>query len=100
MPALERLLADDFMLIDLAANQVSKSALLDAIGSHQLQFEALDASDAAARIYGHAAVVTGITDMRARQGENSFAGRSRFTHVYIKQASEWRMVAAQGTIVP
>ena len=100
MPALEGLLADDFVLIDLAGNLVAKRALLEAIGSHQLKFDALDASDVAARTYADAAVVTGVTDMRARQGEAQFAGRSRVTHVYVKQEGQWRMVAAQGTIVP
>ncbi|MDQ6759666.1 MAG: nuclear transport factor 2 family protein [Acidobacteriota bacterium] len=98
--ALDRLLASDFVLIDLMGNQIPKAELIAAIESRNLQMETLDPSEVAVRLYGDTAVVTGTTDMRARQGEASFAGRSRFTHVYIKHQEEWRMAAAQGTIIP
>ena len=100
LQALDQILADDFVLIDLIGNQVPKLALLAAIESHQLRFETLEAINTAVRLYGDTAVVTGLTQMRASQGDAAFAGRSRFTHVYVQQQGEWRMVAAQGTIAP
>jgi len=35
--------------------------------------------------------------MRGRFGNQAFAARSRYTHVYIEQEGRWRLVAAQGT---
>ena len=96
--ALERLLADDFVLIDVMRGaEVSKQDLLAALGAGQVRFEAIEASDARVRMYGDAAVVTGRTEMRIRIGADSAAVRSRYTHVFARQDHEWRFVSAQGT---
>jgi hypothetical protein len=95
--ALEQILADDFMLIDLMGRTTSKEPFLAVMKSGQLRFEVLEASEVMVRIYDGAAVLVGRTRMTARQGDASFFGKSRFTHVYVKQGSQWRMVAAQGT---
>jgi ketosteroid isomerase-like protein len=99
--ALERLLADDFMLIDvMTGSEVPRAALLDAVGSGQLAFESIDPAEVLCRRYGATAVVTGRTRMAGRYAGSPFAAASRYTHVYVEQAGSgggWRMVAAQGT---
>jgi ketosteroid isomerase-like protein len=98
LAALESVLADDFMLIDVMQGaEVPRSALLALVVPRQLTFEAIDVVDSRVRRYGTAAVVTGQTRMRGRFGDQAFAARSRYTHVYIEQEGRWRLVAAQGT---
>jgi ketosteroid isomerase-like protein len=97
-PALDRLLADDFLLIDvLRGAETSKPDLMDALAAGQVRFDGIDASDARVRVYGDAAVVTGRTEMRIRFGEGAVTVRSRYTHVFVRQGEEWRFVTAQGT---
>ncbi|HSB54449.1 MAG TPA: nuclear transport factor 2 family protein [Gemmatimonadales bacterium] len=96
--ALGKLLADDFLLIDVMQGaEVPRSALLDLIGSGQLRFGAVEIVDSRVRRYGAAAVVTGQTRMRGQFGDQSFTAHSRYTHVYVEREGRWRLVTAQGT---
>jgi hypothetical protein len=90
--------ADDFVLIDvMSGSEVSKEALLVALGSAQLKFDAIKPLDARVRRYGTAAVITGHTRMTGKFEESLFAAHSRYTHVYIETQGRWRLVSAQGT---
>lgn len=95
---LEQLLVDDFILIDvMSGSEITKPALLAAIGSGQLKFEAIKPLEARQRRYGTAAVITGSTRIDARFEGSPFQAHSRYTHVYALQHGRWRLVSAQGT---
>jgi ketosteroid isomerase-like protein len=97
---LDRLLADDFVLIDvLSGGENSKTALLAAVGAGQVRFEAIEpTAEPRVRIYeGTTAVVGGRTRMTGRLGDTAFTVASRYTHVYTRQQGRWRLVSAQGT---
>jgi hypothetical protein len=95
---LDRLLTDDFILIDvLTGSEVSKSSLLDFMGSGQLTFESIVPAETRVRMYGPVAVVTGRTAMKGRVADQSFTTFSRYTHVYVEAEGKWRMASAQGT---
>jgi hypothetical protein len=94
---LERLLTDDFSLADLSGGLMSKAALIQAVGSGQLHFEAIEPIEAVVRFYGTAAIVTGRTRMHGRFGETAFSALSRYTHVYAEQEGTLRLASAQGT---
>ena len=49
------------------------------------------------RRYQATIVITGRTRMKGRLGDAPFSASSRYTHVYVEQQGEWRLVAAQGT---
>ena len=102
LPALRRLLAEDFLLIDLlGGSQLPRAALLDAIASGTLRFDSIESADPLVRLYRPTAVVTGRSRMAGRFGTTTFDAASRYTHVYSEQDGRWRLVAAQGTqIVP
>ena|SRR5262245_40121089 len=96
--ALDRLLADDFLLIDvMGGSEIAKAPLLEVIGSGQLQFEAIEPADCRVRMYQTTAVITGRTRMRGRFATEPFTVSSRYTHVYVAQQGQWRLVSAQGT---
>ena len=94
---LERLLTDDFSLADLSGGLMSKAALIQAVGSGQLHFDAIEPMEAAVRYYGSTAIVTGRTQMHGRFGETAFRAHSRYTHVYVEQEGKLRLASAQGT---
>ncbi len=96
--ALDRILAPDFMLIDvMSGGEITKPALVGVVGSRQLHFEAIDPIDTRVRHYGATVVVTGRTRMSGRFETTPFAVQSRYTHVYVRQEGSWQLVAAQGT---
>ena len=95
---LDRVIADDFILIEvMGGSEISKSSLLATIQSGQLKFGPIEPADVRVRVYQTTAVITGRTEMRGQFGETPFATKSRYTHVYVEQQGRWRLVAAQGT---
>ena len=96
--ALEDVLADDFLLIDvMSGSEVPRAAMLDVLRSGQLRFHSIEPAEARVRRYGETAVITGRTEMTMSFGETAMTARSRYTHVFVEQEGRWRMVAAQGT---
>jgi Domain of unknown function (DUF4440) len=96
--ALNQVLSEDFLLIEVqGGTEVSKPVLLEVIGSGQLTFEAIERVESRTRRYGAAAVINGRTQMRGTFGGAPFTAHSRYTHVFVEQQGQWRMVAAQGT---
>jgi ketosteroid isomerase-like protein len=96
--ALNRLLADDFVLVDVMRGaEVPKTALLELVGSGQLKFESITAAEVRARRYGSTTIITGRTEMQLRFEQTGATLKSRYTHVYVEADARWMMVSAQGT---
>src|SRR2546426_11236458 len=95
--ALDRILGDDFLLIDvMTGSEVRKPDLLAVLRSGQLKFEAIEPIESQVRHFGITAVITGRTEMSGRFGETPFKASSRYTHVFVKDQDQWRLVSAQG----
>jgi ketosteroid isomerase-like protein len=98
--ALDRILVDDFILIDVISGaEITKPAFLAAISSGQVKFEAIEPADNRLRLYQMTAIITGRTQMKGRLGDTPFAASSRYTHVFVSLQNEWRLAAAQGTTI-
>lgn len=96
--SLDRILGDDFLLIDvMTGSKIPKSDLLAVLRTGQLKFAAIEPVESRLRLYGTTAVITGRTQMSGQFGETPFVASSRYTHVYVKVQSQWRLVSAQGT---
>ena len=95
---LDRLLVDEFILVDvMRGGEITKAGLLAAVASGQAKFESIEPSEARVRRFGSTAIVNGRTEMRGRVGDAAFAVRSRYTHVYVEQQGRLRLASAQGT---
>jgi hypothetical protein len=95
---LQKILADDFILIDvMSGSEVSKAALLETIGGGQLRFKNIERVEFRVRVYATTAVITGRTEMSGTFIEQAFRASSRYTHVFVEENGRWRLVSAQGT---
>ena len=96
--AIDRLLTDDFLLIDvMRGGEVPKAELLAAMQSGNLKFESIEPADVGLCSYHSTAIVTGRTKMKIKFLETRAAVHSRYTHVYVAIDGEWRLAAGQGT---
>ena len=100
LTALDGLLADDFILVDVVSgSENSKAAFLSLVGDGLVEFESIEPSENRVRVYQTTAIITGRTEMKGLLGGVPFTAHSRYTHVYVMQNGEWRMVTAQGTSI-
>ena len=96
--AVDRLLTDDFLLIDVTrGGEVPKATLLAALQSGDLKFESIEPADVRCRSYSGVGIVTGRTKMRIKFQETRAQVHSRYTHVYVAINGQWRLAAGQGT---
>ncbi len=99
---LERLLSDDFLIVDVNQGAVTgRAPFIGFVASGAARFEAIDTNpaDCVVRFYGDVAIVVGATAMRFKLEDGaSFAARSRYTHVFTRAGSgAWQLASAQGT---
>ena len=97
---LEGILGEQFFLNDFMGGVVARSELLKYLGEGKLKFHRLEPHDWSAQHYGDTGLVTGWTEMKAELEGAENEVKSRFLHVYVKGAGGWRMIAAQGTVIP
>ena len=96
--ALDAVLAPDFLLIDvMTGSEIPRSFSWMPSRPDSSSSRPSNAPTAGSGGTGDTAIVTGETRMRGRYSEQSFAAHSRYTHVYLKGASGWQLVTAQGT---
>jgi ketosteroid isomerase-like protein len=96
--ALDRILSDDFIIIDVMRGaETTKPEIIGAVGSGLVQFENIEIRDNRVRLYDRTAVITGQTQMTVRYSGLSSAISSRYTHVYCELEGKFRLVSAQGT---
>jgi ketosteroid isomerase-like protein len=96
--ALEQLLAQDFLIVDIARGGITdREAFIAAIGSSLAEFAAIDVADRTTRDHGNAAVIVGRTRMRGSIAGERFSVESRYTHVLVADGGAWRLASVQGT---
>jgi ketosteroid isomerase-like protein len=98
--ALDTVLAHDFLLVDVMAGQiVPRAALLDLVGSRELEFLEItrNPDEVSLRDRGGLAVVIGSTRMTMSHQGTEITTNSRYTHVYVVQGDQWQLLSAQGT---
>jgi ketosteroid isomerase-like protein len=97
---LEHVLAADFQLVDVMAGQaVPREALLHLLGSGAVTFAAIERDPATVSVRHRpgVAVVLGATRMTIQAPDGAATVDSRYTHVYVRDDEQWRLLAAQGT---
>jgi ketosteroid isomerase-like protein len=91
--ALDRIYADDFIGIGPSGTLRTKKNVLTDFASGSLKFQAITTDDVRIRVYGNAAVETGLSTLKGQDAEKVVPEENRFTRVWIKQGGRWRLVA-------
>jgi ketosteroid isomerase-like protein len=97
--ALEGLLADDFIIVDvMRGTEVDRYDFLAPIANQQLKFEEIEPTDRRVRHYGGISIINGRTNMKGHFLAAPFRVASRYTHVFLRADSGvWQLISAQGT---
>lgn len=97
--ALDRLFADD-MIVTSGSGEIRTKAgeIKDAAGAPDPDFvwtHPFTTEDVRVKIYKDAAVVTGLARWGFKYKGNEVNQQRRYTHLYVKQQGQWRIVAQQ-----
>jgi len=90
--ALDRIYADDFIGIGPSGTLRTKRDVLSDFTSGRRKFQSIPTNDVRIRVYGNAAVETGLSTMKGQDAEKVVPEENRFTRVWIKQRGRWRLV--------
>ena len=101
IPAMDRLLAEDFLGITAGGQVVTKAQQLDRMRTRQIELRRLDISDDKIKISGKLAVVTSLAQMEGSMEGHPVNGSFRSTRVYQwSYATGWRIASFEATRVP
>ena len=98
--ALSRLIAPEFVEISRFAQLRSKADNMADIASGQLKLTSVKYDSVTVRLFGNVAVLQGIADNTGSFGGFPFAGRVRYTRVFVRRDGRWQAVAMQHTMMP
>ena len=96
---LDRILADDYVYVNVFGELNAKSVRLATTKSGVSKHESLKEDDFRVHVYGDTVVMTGrasgVVNYRGKINNKD----RRFTNVYIKQGGQWRLVSHQATTI-
>ena len=94
---LDRLLADDWIIVEPDGSIIDKARFLEVIRSGALSHESMKSTDLKVRVYGNTAVVTGLTTSKGKFMGQDFTSCERATDIFVKQSDRWQCVFTQLT---
>jgi len=95
--ALDRIMADEYILTDPLGNVRGKAESLAALATNEVLFESTRSDNVNVRINGDTAVVTGRSTFKGRYKGWSMAGKYQYTDVLVKRSGEWQAVSSHIT---
>lgn len=98
--ALDRLYADDFIGTDVVGHLYHKTALLGAIKSGRVKYEAVKIDDLKIQVHGEVAIVNGRVSIKLRvNGQPQEESVTRDTTTLVKRQGQWRMIASHASLI-
>jgi ketosteroid isomerase-like protein len=94
---MERILADDFVLVSGSGRTQTKADLLKESSSGEFTYEHQEDTDRTVRVWNDTAVVTALLWAKGAQKGKSFDYKLWFSDVYVRTPSGWRYVFAQAS---
>ena len=91
--ALERIYADDFIGVGPSGTVRTKPQVISDFTSGSLKFDSITTAEVQVRVYGNAAVETGLSTMDGQDKGKTVPRDTRFTRMWIRQQGRWRLVA-------
>ncbi len=97
---LERVVSDDWVIIDPNGEIVDRARFFEVIKSGSLTHEIMESEDSRVRVYGDSAVVTAVTRTKGKFMGQEFSTQERATDVFVKRDGRWRCVVTHLTRFP
>ena len=95
----ERVLADDWSVIDATGRVLSKAEMLEEAFSGDREITSGKIDEISVRPFGDLAVVTGRTRIAGRLRGADMEVALRFTDVFARRGGDWQVVASQATLL-
>jgi ketosteroid isomerase-like protein len=96
---LEKVASSDWTWIDPEGTVWSKTQSLAVLKSGEDVVSSFVLSDMTVRVYGNAAVVTGVTTSKETLKGKDVSGTYRFTDTWVKRGASWQCVATHSSKV-
>lgn len=101
VPAMDKLLSDDYLGINSNGEVVTKNQQLDHMRTRRLVIDKLDISDLKIKLIGPIAIVTSLAQLEGSLDGNSLNGSFRYTRVYQRLPSGvWKITNFEVTRIP
>jgi ketosteroid isomerase-like protein len=95
---LDQLMADDYVLTTVSGEVVNKARVLAEVKSANVAADVHN-TEVVVRVYRDVAIVTGLVLISGKFNDKDVSTRSRYIKVYVKRQAQWRVVAAQATLI-
>jgi ketosteroid isomerase-like protein len=89
--------ADDWVIVGAEGQTTTKAAFLAAVTSGDLVHDQMTLEPDMVRVYGEAAIVSGVARSGGTWKGQRFATHERSTDVFVRQGGQWRCVFTQLT---
>ncbi len=97
MVALQQILPADYRITLSDGRILNREENLEPIAKKQFTFSSAGVDSVDVRVFGDAAVVTGVGIFTVLMGEKSMDVRERFTDTYVRRKGKWQPVASHST---
>jgi ketosteroid isomerase-like protein len=94
---IDRILADNFVLVTGRGKTYTKADLLEEARSQRFVYEHQEDSSQTVRVWGDTAVVTALLWAKGTDGGNPFDYKLWFSDTYVRTPAGWRYVFAQAS---
>lgn len=91
-------LDDDFVITFEDGSTYSKTGYLSYSASSSTRVELAEIPEMKVRVHGDTAIVTGVYHEKGLDAQKAYDYRDRFTDVWMKKSSKWRLVAAHYSV--
>jgi ketosteroid isomerase-like protein len=97
---MDRILADDFILVTGSGKIYDKAALLEEARSGRMHYDHQEDTEQTVRLWGDTAVVTAKLWEAGTDSGNPFDKTVWFSDTYVRTPSGWRYVFGQSSLAP
>jgi uncharacterized protein (TIGR02246 family) len=98
--ALDRLIADDFVVTNPFGQVMTKREAVAALTAPDSELVSVINDQIAVRVFGDVGVATAVGTATGRHQGQDVRGRFRYLRVWVKRQGRWQAVAAQSTNLP
>jgi len=95
---MDRILADDFVLVSGSGKVFTKADLLEEARSGRITYEYQRDTDQVVRVWGETAVITALLSARGTDDGKPFAYRIWFSDTYVRTLNGWRYALGQSGV--